>query len=98
MDTGREGSRFAGAESGGHLSGDRPRAGDRPTASDHAGEERLPTLGRLVREDDRTDPVLAQYAAAFGEGFGQSALESIIGTACCFLPFQVGNDFILLWR
>ena len=47
-------------------------------------KERLPALGGLVGEDDRADAVLAQHAAALGEGSGHRlprTMPSILRTA-----------------
>ena len=68
MDTRGEGGGVLGPQPTRPLGCDRPRAGDRPTATDHAGEESLPALGCLVREDDGADAILAKHPSTLGEG------------------------------
>ena len=42
---------------------------------DHPVEQRLPSLGGLVGENHGADTVLAEHAAAFGEGVAHRVLE-----------------------
>ena len=68
MNTGGKCGAVAGAHAAGALGGNGPGGGDSPAAGDEAGEQRLPALGRFVREHHAADAVVTCDAPSLGEG------------------------------
>ena len=91
VDAGGQRRGIAGAQARAHLGRNRPRSGDGPATANHAGEERLPPLGRLVGEDNRAHAIRAQHSAAFRECRRHSIFEELLVLVRVTLRVPVGH-------